>query len=256
MLWKPADKTVLGWESPFGYGRPGWHLECSAMVKAHLGTQIDIHGGGQDLIFPHHENEQAQSCAAHGQTYVNYWMHNGFVTVGGHKMSKSEGNFLTIQQARKLAHGEAIRYLLLSAHYRQPVDWSPEALQNAKNNLDKLYQQLSSSDDNTIDETFLKHLSEDLNTPLALQRLQEMAKQNAPNLKATAALLGLLQDTEENWLQYGVTLDEQEINQQIAERQQAKASKNYTKADKIRQQLLQQGIVLEDGADGTTWRRS
>lgn len=259
VLWKPADRQELGWESAYGYGRPGWHLECSAMVKKHLGEQIDIHGGGQDLIFPHHENEQAQSCAAHGHTYVNYWLHNGFVTVDGHKMSKSLGNFLTISQAREQAHGEAIRYLLLSAHYKQPVDYAPAALQNARNNLDKIYQYIA--DDNTVsptmDETYVTHLNDDLNTPLALQRLQELVKLQADKalIRKSAQLLGLLYDNTENWFRYGVNLSEKDIEQKIEQRQQAKNKKDYATADSIRKELEEQGIILEDGADTTTWRR-
>ncbi len=259
VLWKPADRQELGWESAYGYGRPGWHLECLAMVKKHLGEQIDIHGGGQDLIFPHHENEQAQSCAAHGHTYVNYWLHNGFVTVDGHKMSKSLGNFLTISQAREQAHGEAIRYLLLSAHYKQPVDYAPAALQNARNNLDKIYQYIA--DDNTVsptmDETYVTHLNDDLNTPLALQRLQELVKLQADKalIRKSAQLLGLLYDNTENWFRYGVNLSEKDIEQKIEQRQQAKNKKDYATADSIRKELEEQGIILEDGADTTTWRR-
>lgn len=272
ILWKPAEADAPGWDSPFGYGRPGWHIECSAMAAEHLGLPVDIHGGGQDLIFPHHENELAQSCSANGQAeYVRFWVHNGFVTVNGHKMSKSLGNFTTVRQLRDQGiPGEVIRYVLLSSHYRQPVDWSAAAAENAKASLDRLYTALRGVPDvadGEVDPAFLAALHDDMNTPVAFARLHELAGElNRASdgaekmrikavIRASSSLIGLLQDNPEHWFKGGVAVDENYIQQMIMERQQARATKDFATADKVRETLLDQGIVLEDGPQGTSWKR-
>jgi cysteinyl-tRNA synthetase len=273
VLWKPSEPGEPAWDSPWGAGRPGWHIECSAMAEAHLGLPVDIHGGGQDLIFPHHENEIAQSCCAHpGADYVHVWMHNGFITVNGHKMSKSLGNFLTVRQAREQGvPGEVIRYVLLAAHYRQPVDWSDAAVANARSNLDRLYTALRQTPGIVPavepDADFLAALLDDLNTPMAFARLHELAgdlnkaadERTRAYLKgallASAALVGLLQTAVEHWFKDGAEVAEDYIDALIAERNAARKARDFAAADRIRQTLLEQGIVLEDAAGGTVWRR-
>ena len=260
VLWKPSTDDQPGWNSPWGRGRPGWHIECSVMAREFLGEVFDIHGGGLDLTFPHHENEIAQSCCATGQSkFANYWVHNGFVTVEGEKMSKSLGNVL-------LSHdliadgikGEAIRLNLLSTHYRQPFDWTNEGLNQANKTLDKWYDVVSNIDQsNNIDAEFLSALYDDMNTPLAFAILHKLAKANSSQLRASANILGLLYDDPKNWL----TAKDNEISQEksalietlIAKRNQARTDKDFKKSDDIRDELLSMGIELKDSPNGTTW---
>jgi cysteinyl-tRNA synthetase len=253
VLWKPSAEGVIGWDSPWGRGRPGWHLECSAMIERHLGETIDIHGGGLDLIFPHHENEVAQSRCAHaGLPLARFWIHNGFVDMGPEKMSKSLGNIITPAELLEQGHrGETLRLALLSAHYRQPLAWTDEVAAQAKTNLDKLYRQADDVVAGEIDEGVVEALSDDLNTPLAVSRL--MAIDEPAVMKASARLLGLLQSTSDEWFQAGGDADA--IEARIAERTEAKKNRDFAAADRIREELKVDGIILEDGAGGTTWRR-
>ena len=276
VLWKPAPEGGEGWESPWGYGRPGWHLECSAMADDLLGTTFDIHGGGLDLIFPHHENEIAQSSCAHGGAApAKYWMHNGFLTVNGEKMSKSLGNFFTVHELLDEAPGEALRLSLLASHYRQPCDFTKEGLAACKATLDKWYSALRSVKtikpaDNGVPQTIEAALLDDLNTPLAIAHIHELVgelnrattDENKADIKgallAAGHALGLLEQDAESWLKGSSAaggLSDTEIETQIAARLAAKKSKDFAQADSIRDALAAQGVILEDGASGTTWRR-
>jgi cysteinyl-tRNA synthetase len=281
VLWKPSDETVIGWDSPWGRGRPGWHIECSAMIERHLGTTIDIHGGGLDLIFPHHENELAQSrCAHSGAPLARYWVHNGFLSMaGGEKMSKSLGNVVTVGELLDEGHkGETLRLALLSAHYRQPLEWSPQLVAQSKATLDRLYRSLlpavTKRGDGDIGEVEAA-LGDDLNTPLALARLGELAKLgDVEATKQAGALLGLLQHDPVEWFQgaaepesdrvdrrlredaAGFALGAADIQLRIDRRAEAKKVKDFGEADRIRADLAAQGILLEDGPQGTTWRRA
>ena len=252
VLWKPSGDDVIGWDSPWGRGRPGWHVECSAMIERHLGETIDIHGGGLDLIFPHHENEMAQSRCAHGGVpLARYWVHNGFVDMGAEKMSKSLGNIITPAELLAQGHkGETLRLALLSAHYRQPLPWTDTLVAQAKATLDRLYRSAGDGEAGSIDEGVVEALRDDLNTPLALSRLSAL---EGATLKASARLLGLLGGSPDEWFQGGG--DAEAIEARIAERITAKGARDFATADRIRDELKSQGVILEDGPSGTTWRR-
>jgi cysteinyl-tRNA synthetase len=252
VLWKPSDPQVIGWDSPWGRGRPGWHIECSAMIERHLGRTIDIHGGGLDLIFPHHENEIAQSRCAHGAPLARYWLHNGFLSMAGsEKMSKSLGNIVTVADLLEQGHkGEILRLALLSAHYRQPLEWSEGLLAQCKSTLDRLYRACA-NEASEADEGVVDALADDLNTPLALSRLS--AIEDGRTLKASAMLLGLLTQSPSEWFQGA---GDARIDALVAARSQAKKDRNFAEADRIRDELAADGILLEDGPEGTAWRRA
>jgi len=274
VLWKPADQDddiSSVFESPWGKGRPGWHIECSAMSSKYLGDDFDIHGGGIDLIFPHHTNEIAQSCSyKKGSSYARYWVHNGFVTVDGEKMSKSLGNFWTVKDLLdKDVRGETIRYVYLSTHYRKPLNWTDKAVEDSKKSLDSFYRIISrhsmDSNDLVLDPRIREALYDDMNTPLALSIMHEIAKDYnkttnhetqeslAGNLLKAGLLLGLFYTKPEEW--FGVEVDF-EIDALIQERIDAKKAKNWGEADKIRNILQEKNIILEDHPDGTTtWRK-
>jgi cysteinyl-tRNA synthetase len=276
VLWKPAAADDPGWDSPWGRGRPGWHLECSAMIRAHLGDTIDIHGGGRDLIFPHHENEIAQSRCAHGGDYVRYWMHNAYLDIDGEKMSKSLGNFRTVRDLLQSYRGEVLRFALLSAHYRTPLNFSAELLEQAQATLDSLYSTLRDVQDLEFDrevclsdEPFYQALNDDLNTPIAIAEVHALAKQlhkSRPDEKAALKarmlaagnLLGILEQDPTQWLQGAASADAisaEAIEALIKERHEAKLAKNFARADELRTALLEQGVVLEDSREGTQWKR-
>jgi cysteinyl-tRNA synthetase len=281
VLWKPSDEAVIGWDSPWGRGRPGWHIECSAMIERHLGLTIDIHGGGLDLIFPHHENELAQSrCAHSGAPLARYWVHNGFLSMAdGEKMSKSLGNVVTVGELLEEGHkGETLRLALLSAHYRQPLEWSPQLVAQSKATLDRLYRSIlppaTMRGEGDIAEVEAA-LGDDLNTPLALARLGELARLgDVEATKRAGALLGLLQQDPVEWFQgaaepesdrvdprlredaAGFALGAADIQLRIDRRSEAKKARDFGEADRIRAELATQGILLEDGPQGTTWRRA
>ena len=273
VLWKPAAEGEPGWDSPFGFGRPGWHLECSAMSARYLGVPFDIHGGGQDLVFPHHENEIAQSCCAHGsEQFARYWLHNGFITVENEKMSKSLGNFVTVGDVLDEVPGEVFRFWMLGAHYRQPLDFSTESMRQAKAGLDRLYRAMGELDDVELPPSapppleVIEGLADDLNTPRAIAGLHLLASEAHKatrdrerarlkrQLTDAGRLLGLLQTSPRAWFQ-GEAGDTSEIEHLIAERERARATRDFRRADEIRDQLKAKGIILEDGPGGTTWRR-
>ena len=276
-LWKFAkegEPEDAIWDSKWGRGRPGWHIECSAMIAKHLGKTIDIHGGGVDLQFPHHENEIAQSECAHGQTMANFWMHNGFLDMAGEKMSKSLGNVVLLNDLLKDWDGEVIRFAMLSGHYRAPLDWTRDLLEQAKATLNRIYGALRRVWDAeggiAADQGVLEAMSDDLNTPIALAELSRLAgdangaadrKDEAgmaearANLLAAGAMLGLLSKTPAQWEQGGDSDDKARIDDLVAARIQARADKNWAEADRIRDALAAEGIEIMDSAEGATWRR-
>ncbi len=275
VLWKPSNDDEPGWDSPWGRGRPGWHLECSAMIDKTLGRTIDIHGGGQDLRFPHHENEIAQSACAHGGApLARFWVHNGFVNMGDEKMSKSLGNILLVHELIKKWPGEAIRWALLSAHYRQPVAWTEDLIGQAKRSLDRLYGYLRPArgvpaDKSVEPSAVIAALEDDLNTPEAFAALfaagkrlgeekDDAARARAKGeLLAGGALLGFLGQDPEDWFKQGGAgdVDEADIDRLLIERAEARKAKDFARADQIRDELAAQGIIIEDGPSGATWRR-
>jgi cysteinyl-tRNA synthetase len=277
VLWKPSTPEQPGWDSPWGRGRPGWHIECSAMSESLLGETIDIHGGGHDLIFPHHENERAQSTCAHdGRPFARYWVHNGFLLMQSQKMAKSVGNVLLVREALKQGPHEAIRLALITGHYRQPLDWNDEVVVEAKKKLDRLYgalrevESVEPAKGVRAPEAFVAALEDDLNTPLALAELfalstaankaestEEKARLKAQMLDA-GAMLGLLQQSPHDWFKLATAGDgrigEAEIDKLIAARAEARKSRNFKESDRIRDELKDKGVLVEDGKDGQRWR--
>jgi cysteinyl-tRNA synthetase len=277
VMWKPSTPELPGWDSPWGRGRPGWHIECSAMAEKHLGKTIDIHAGGQDLVFPHHENEMAQSSCAHGGApFARYWVHNGFLSLDSTKMSKSLGNVLLVHNMVKDIPGEVLRLALLSAHYRQPLDWSDETVESAKKMLDRFYGalrgiELSDTERSAVEPpvALVEALEDDLNTPKALAEMFNVARQLnkatgdaerktlAGELLAAGDLIGLIQSDPEEWFAGGGDgeLSADDIEALLEQRVDARASRDFVAADAIRDKLSNAGIQIEDGADGTRWRR-
>tara|TARA_B100000965_G_scaffold300526_1_gene258986 strand:- start:901 stop:2148 length:1248 start_codon:yes stop_codon:yes gene_type:complete len=256
VLWKPSENEDPGWDSPWGYGRPGWHIECSAMVDKFLGKEIDIHGGGQDLIFPHHENEIAQSCCANENTrYAKYWIHNAYLKMEGEKMSKSLGNIISIRELLDNYDGEVIRLALLSTHYRKPINFGESLLEQSKNILNKLYKNLEyNSHDDIISKDVLNPLLDDLNTPLAISNLQKI--KCSKTLLNSANILGLLNKSKDEWFSLKIepSISEDDIKLLIKERDEARKSKDFMRADEIREKLDKNNVVLEDVKGKTTWR--
>ena len=274
VLWKSAKPNEPSWDSPWGLGRPGWHIECSVMSLENLGEHFDIHGGGPDLLFPHHENEIAQSECASDHKFANYWMHSGLLKINGEKMSKSLGNFAMLKDLYNSYHPEVIRYYLISSHYRSSLNFDNESLDQARSALTRLYQAISvapsqESDlhDDSVKE-FIHSMNDDLNTPEALSTLFGLAKlinssqdtqdqsMYASTMRELGKVLGLLNDSSEAFLQYGAKLTDEEISKKIDERNQARDNKDFQKADQIRDELAAQGILLDDSSDGTSWKKS
>ena len=274
VLWKSAKPNEPSWDSPWGLGRPGWHIECSVMSLENLGEHFDIHGGGPDLLFPHHENEIAQSECASDHKFANYWMHSGLLKINGEKMSKSLGNFAMLKDLYDSYHPEVIRYYLISSHYRSSLNFDNESLDQARSALTRLYQALllaPSEETDLHDESiseFIKSMNDDLNTPEALSTLFGLAKliNNSQNvqeqsmysstMKELGQVLGLLHENSDAFLQYGASLSDDEIEAQIQQRNEARKANDFQKADQIRDDLAEQGILLDDSTEGTTWKKS
>lgn len=274
VLWKSAKPNEPSWDSPWGLGRPGWHIECSVMSLENLGEHFDIHGGGPDLLFPHHENEIAQSECASDHKFANYWMHSGLLKINGEKMSKSLGNFAMLKDLYNSYHPEVIRYYLISSHYRSSLNFDNESLDQARSALTRLYQALllaPSEETDLHDESiseFIKSMNDDLNTPEALSTLFGLAKliNNSQNvqeqsmysstMKELGQVLGLLHENSDTFLQYGASLSDDEIEAQIQQRNEARKANDFQKADQIRDDLAEQGILLDDSTEGTTWKKS
>jgi len=266
VLWKPSKDKEPYWESPWGKGRPGWHLECSVMSKKYLGDKFDIHGGGRDLIFPHHENEIAQSrCANEKEVFANYWIHNGFITLSNEKMAKSQGNILKISEFKKQINGQVLRLALMSAHYRQPLDWSENLINQCQNTLNKWYESyVELKKQVLIPDEYLNPLYDDLNTPSYISNLHKLfEKSQKGDLKdkeifiSACNFVGLLKDTKNKWVEFKkskLAISEQEILSKIDERNEARDKKNYKLADKIRNELLDKGVLIEDKDDKTSWK--
>ena len=266
VLWKPSESDEPSWESPWGKGRPGWHLECSAMSKKFLGDEFDVHGGGIDLIFPHHENEIAQSrCANDTKVFANFWLHNAFITMSNEKMAKSQGNILKIKDFRNKISGQVLRLALMSAHYKQPLDWNDKLLEDCQNTINKWYNvYVDNNDIKNISHEVLKPLYDDLNTPgyiANLHHLYEKAQKGNDNDKAVfvsaCQFVGLLNQSKDEWLSFKMSkasISEKEILHKIDERNKARENKNYEEADKIRNELLDKGVLIEDKNGKTTWK--
>jgi len=264
VLWKPSIDDEPAWDSPWGKGRPGWHLECSAMSKKFLGNEFDIHGGGIDLIFPHHENEIAQSrCANDTDVFANYWLHNAFITMSNEKMAKSQGNILKIKDFRNKVSGQVLRLALISAHYKQPLDWNDKLLEDCQNTIDKWYNAYSPSE-NDLDDEIIQPLYDDINTPgyiANLHKLYDKANKGDEKDKqifnSACNFIGLLQETREEWLNHKkgkVDISEEEIENKIKLRNNARANKDYKEADNIRDYLLDKGVLIEDKDGKTIWK--
>ena len=266
VLWKPSETDEPSWDSPWGKGRPGWHLECSAMSKKYLGNEFDVHGGGVDLLFPHHENEIAQSrCANDSKAFANYWLHNAFITISNEKMAKSQGNILKIKDFRNNKSGQVLRMALMSAHYRQPLDWNDKLLEECENTISKRYNvYLNIKTKLKISDEILKPLLDDLNTPgyiANLHKLYDKAAKGSDEDKilfiSACNFIGLLNETKEDWLKFKkskVSISENEILIKINQRNEARVNKNYKEADKIRDDLLDKGVLIEDKDGKTTWK--
>ncbi len=266
VLWKPSKEDEPSWDSPWGKGRPGWHLECSAMSKKYLGKEFDVHGGGIDLLFPHHENEIAQSrCANDNEVFANYWLHNAFITMSNEKMAKSQGNILKIKDFRGKISGQVLRLALMSAHYKQPLDWNNKLLEECENTISKWYNvYFKIKEKMKIPDEFLKPLYDDLNTPGYIANLHKLYEKAQKGLDKDRTLfvsacnfVGLLNETKEDWLKFKkrkVLISENEILNKINERNKARENKNYEEADKIRDELLDKGVLIEDKDDKTTWK--
>jgi cysteinyl-tRNA synthetase len=264
VLWKPSLENEPSWDSPWGKGRPGWHLECSTMSKKFLGNEFDIHGGGIDLIFPHHENEIAQSrCANDTKVFANYWLHNAFITMSNEKMAKSQGNILKIKDFRGKVSGQVLRLALISAHYKQPLDWNDKLLDDCQNTIDKWYNVYLPSNQDLEDE-IIQPLYDDINTPGYIANLHKLYdKANKGNdidkqiFNSACNFIGLLQETKEEWLEYKkgkIDISETEIENKIELRNKARADKNYADADNIRDYLLDKGVLIEDKDGKTIWK--
>ncbi|HJL92834.1 MAG TPA: cysteine--tRNA ligase [Woeseiaceae bacterium] len=275
ILWKPSTSDLPGWDSPWGRGRPGWHLECSAMIKKYLGETIDIHAGGQDLVFPHHENEIAQSTCVHdGREFSRYWLHNGFLSIDNKKMSKSLGNYSLVRVLLKHTPGEAIRLALLSAHYRQPLEWSPETIVSAKKMLDRMYGALRETviskkmiANTKIPPSILEALCDDLNTPKAIAEIFNLVKQLnkvkhnddketlAAQIYVSGNIMGLLTSSPDQWFLRNINsnISEEEIEELITQREKARNERDFDKADSIRKKIEKEGIILEDTSSGVRW---
>jgi len=265
VLWKPSTSEDPGWDSPWGRGRPGWHLECSVMSEKFLGKNFDIHGGGLDLIFPHHENEIAQSCCANKtDKFANFWLHNGYVTFNNEKMSKSLGNIVTIEKMRGAINGQVIRLALLSTHYKQPLDWNENLIKESQNTLDKWYGQFENTKQDDLNEDLLQPLLEDINTPGYISKLHllydKASKGDTSSKKlfiAGCRLIGLLDEDLETWKKFKKIkskIDEKTIENKITDRENARKKGDYKLADDIRKDLESYGVVIEDKEDKTTWR--
>ena len=265
VLWKPSDEKDPGWESPWGRGRPGWHLECSVMSEKFLGKQFDIHGGGLDLVFPNHENEIAQSCCSNKtENFANYWLHNGFVTFDKEKMSKSVGNIVKIKKLRENINGQVIRLSLLSSHYKQPLDWNEKLINESQNTLNKWYTQFEKIKPQDLEDDILKPLNEDLNTPEYITKLHSLYEDSSKGNKSSrikfltaCQQIGLLEEDKESWEKLKkakVKVNENFINQKIKDRNEARKKGDYKQADNLRKELEDRGILIEDKQNKTVWK--